>query len=597
MFLQRKLCYCVLGILESAMEKRIENSLLVIILLISLGLSLFGIQMGVPSRWYVDEVYATSLRILGERSLAPTLTSSLNPGAYPIALAAFQIPYLVILKLSGYPLELAAATAGLSWTQMALDYPGLASGIIIWSRIFSVLLGVFSCYILYKLGRRMYHPRVGLYSALVLATSMDFSGTNHFAIPTPLVIFLTLLSFYFVVEFHYSGFNTRFIKLAAFTAGLCFSTKLNGLIAILLLGIVLRFTDRKRLSLFIRISLCYFIMGTILGNPIILIHPIESFKRYGYLLNYYLIHVDPATMGQIEHPHFLIRGLGLINYLIQMAYGIGIPYALLALTGALFYFSDKKNGPFQRWLLGLFLLSYWLIISLTQYGINNAPAKASVLLIPFIALLAGVGLEQILGSKQWRQWKRVMAVSAFCYSFWYCLSADWVLVKKDTRYQVTQWINENVPKESTIEFLSEINRAASEDIFKDYQILHAGINSRESKGISPFKDMQEKSVYYFDRREVGPEGKYLVLTFDSFTDIPVVETASSNTLTGKGPVIQGLLQGKYPYRLAKKFMPSNYKIESRRFPGILIPVSFWRDPIPNMGYISPIVYIYERTSA
>ncbi len=582
------------------MEKRIENLLLTVILLTALGLSLFGIQMGVPSRWYVDEVYATSLRILGERSLMPALTSSLNPGAYPIALAVFQIPYLLILKLSGYPMELAAASASLSWTQMALDYPGLASGIIIWSRLFSVLLGVSSCYILYKLGKRMYHPRVGLYSALVLATSMDFSGTNHFAIPTSLVSFLTLFSFYFVVEFYDSGFNTRFIKLAALTAGLCFSTKLNGLIAILPLGIVLWFTDRRRLIFFIRTSLCYLILGVILGNPIVLIHPIESFKRYGYLLNYYLIDIEPATMGQIEHYNFFTRGLGLANYLIQITYGIGIPYALLALAGIAIHFSNRKNGPFHRWLLGLFLLSYWFIISLTQYGVNNAPAKASVLLTPFIALLAGTGLEQLLGSKQWGQWKwlkAALAASALCYSFWYCLSADWVFIKKDTRYQVTQWIHENIPKESTVEFLFEINRAASEELFKNYQILHAGVNARESKGISPFKNMMEKSVYYFNHREAGPEGKYLVLTFDSFTDIPIIENAPPDTLMGKCPVIQGLLKGKYPYRLAKKFIPSNYKIESRWFPGVLVPLSFWKNPIPNMGYISPIVYIYERTSA
>lgn len=582
------------------MKKRTECYLLAVILLTALGLSLFGIQIGVPSRWYVDEVYAISLRILGEKSLTPILVHSLHPGAYPNALAVFQIPYLLILKIFGYPLESAASAASLSWTQMALEYPGFASGIIMWSRLFSVLLGVSSCYILYKLGRRMYHPRVGLYSALILATSMDFSGTNHFAIPTSLVSFLTLFSFYFVVEFYYSGFNTRFIKLAAITAGLCFSTKLNGLIAILPLGVVLWFVDRRRLILFIRTSLCYFILGVILGNPIVLIHPIESLKRYGYLLNYYLIHIDPASVGQIEHRHFLMRGPGLINYLIQIAYGIGIPYALLAVTGILTYFPDRKNDTFQRRLLGVFLLSYWVIISLSQYGINNAPSKASVPLIPFVVLLAGVGLDQILGSKQWRQWqwmKTVLAVSSFCYSFWYCLSADWVLVKKDTRYQVTQWIHENVPTGSTIEFLSEINRSASEEIFKNYQILHAGINSRKSNGISPFKNLPEKSVYYFDRQKTGPEGKYIVLTFDSFSDIPIIENTPHYMLTGTGPVVQGILKGKYPYRLAEKFIPSNYKIESRWFPGVLVPLSFWKNPIPNMGYISPIVYIYERTSA
>lgn len=581
------------------MEKRTERYLLAAILLTALGLSLFGIQMGVPSRWYVDEVYAISLRILGEKSLTTILTHSFHPGAYPIALAVFQIPYLLILKLFGYPLESAGSAASLSWTQMALEHPGFASGIIIWSRLFSVLLGVSSCYILYRIGRRTCHPRVGLYSALILATAMDFSGTNHFAISTSLVSFLTLLSFYFVIEFHYFGSNTRFIKLASLIAGLCFSTKLNGLIAVLPLGIALWFADRKQLNILIRISLLFFALGTVLGNPIILLYPIEYFKRYWYLLNYYLIHIDPATVGQIEHRHFLMRGHGLINYLIQIAYGIGIPYALLAVTGILAYFPDRKNDAFQRRLLGVFLLSYWVIISLTQYGINNAPSKGIVPLIPFVALLAGVGLEQILGSKQWRRWqwmKTALAVSSFCYSFWYCLSADWILVKKDTRYQVTQWIHENVPMGSTIEFLSEINRSASEEIFKNYQILHAGINSSKSNGISPFKNLPEKSVYYFDRRETGPEGKYIVLTFDSFSDIPIIESAPPYILTGTGPVVQGILKGKYPYRLAKKFIPSNYKIESRRFPGILIPISFWKNPIPNMGYISPIVYIYERTS-
>lgn len=208
-------------------EKKKEFLFLIGILTVALFLSTYGIQMGVPYRWFVDEVYAISIRILATRSLdVSQIYYFYHPPAYPMALALFLVPYLGLLKLIGFPLDLAGKSAAVSWTKMAFDFPGLASGIILWSRFFSVMCNVMSCYLVYRMGKKLAGTRTGLFSALVLATTMDFSGAHHFATNTPFVSLLVLLSVYSIIRFTTSGFNKQFIRTGAFAAGLPFRQKL-----------------------------------------------------------------------------------------------------------------------------------------------------------------------------------------------------------------------------------------------------------------------------------------------------------------------------------------------------------------------------------
>lgn len=575
------------------MQKKREYLLLAVILLFTLTLSLAGIQMGTPFRWYVDEVYTVSIRILSERSLVPTLTHSFHPGAHTIALALFQIPYFLFLKLSGCPLESVAASAHQSWTQMAFDYPQVASGIILWSRFFSVILGLASGYIVYRLGKKMFNPETGLCAALALAVCMDFSGMNHFATPSSLVAFLVLFSFYHLFRFYRSRFKSRAaLDLSAFAAGLCFATKINGIIAFLPLVLALFFADSKRKN-FGRI-LIFSLLGVVIGNPIILIYPQKYFEHYFFLFFGYLIDTQTGLARQL-HLGFMERTVGLVNYLLQFIYGMGIPLTLFTLWGGFLYFF-RQTRFFEKLILSSLILTYWAIIGLTQFGLRtNAPPKASVVMMPFLALLAGVGIYSFLTAAKIRWLKRITVVLAIVYSIGYCLAADWILIKGDTRYKVTQWVKENIPPSSTIEFLFQINRGASEELLRDYQILYGGLNSAHLGGTSPFKDMdQEPSDYYASILQEGPKGEYVLLSFDFFSAVDFMGSKPDPD-SARMTVVYGLLNDKYPYRLVKKFIPPNNKKESKKFRRIYVPISFWKNPIPNMGYTSPIVYIYQRT--
>lgn len=572
-----------------------EKSLLTGILLTVFFLTLFGIQMGIPFRWHVDEVYATSVRFLGERSIAAVHDSSiLHPAAYPIVLALFLIPYFVFLKLSGYPLELAASSGRISWTQMAFDYPELTSGIILWSRFSSVLIGVASCYLLYRLGKKMINARTGLCSALALALTMDFSGTNHFATRTPLVSFLTLLSFYYAVKFHLSGFNSRLIKLAALFAGLCFSTKANGSIAFLPLCVAVWFAPWRLINA--GRVLLFLAAGVVLGNPLLLVYPSQYFERYLFFFSGYLVHIGPLPPDATGHLEFFERGIGWVNSFIQVLYGMGVPLAVFALIGGAVYFS-RKNWGFQKWIMGSFLLVYWTLISVSEFGVFKAHTKASVLLAPWIALLAGIGLERFISSPHWKLPKRVAVVLTLCFSFWYCLCADWVFINGDTRYRVTQWIKGNIPKGSAIAFFSQINEGASEELYRDYHILYGDLDSSDLEGISPFKDLRKRPLDYFSSMlEKGPSAEYVLLSFDSFLKLENAKKPTHPPAASRQEVVRRFLKGDYPYQLIKEFIPGNYKEAGSKEPaGVSLPHSFWKNPISNMGYISPIVFIYQRT--
>ena len=565
-----------------------------LILVVAFALTAYGIQVGVPFRWFVDETYAISVRILTTRSLTPVLSDMWHPSAYPIVLAIFLIPYFAWLKITHYPLELAGKSASISWTSLAFDYPDLASGIILWSRLLSVLLGVASCYIVYRLGKKLDNVRSGLLAALVLATTMDFCGTNHFATRTPLVNFLVLLSFYYVVRFYDSDFKRRFIKVAALVAGLSISTKVTGLISLAPLCVVWLFNKKK--SRLLSKIVVFLLLGILVGNPKLLTEVSLYLQGYSVMLGSFSRAGEGDPIGLYE------RSAALVNYFLQIVYGMGIPFSLSALIGCFFYYSEQRS-IFKKLIIAAMLLSYWIAISMTEYGFKDAPSKGSVLLLPYLALLAGIGLERLLSNRngRWVRWSLVIIV--FVYSFWHCLSSDWVFVKGDTRYQVTKWIKENVPKRSKIEFFSLINRGASEELYKDYQILFGGFNSAELKGISPFKEytgiketMGEYDPYYASILNSGPKGEYVLLSFDFFGEIEMLEKGDTPISTVRVAVVQRLLQGEYPYRRIKEFIPKNNKIASKRFRGVAMPISFWKNPISNIGYVSPIIYLYKKVN-
>lgn len=62
------------------------------------------------------------------------------------------------------------------------------------ARFFSATLAVGTCLVTYQLGRLLFHPRVGLWAGIVLATSLNFGVVSRAATPDSTLIFFSTLS-------------------------------------------------------------------------------------------------------------------------------------------------------------------------------------------------------------------------------------------------------------------------------------------------------------------------------------------------------------------------------------------------------------------
>jgi 4-amino-4-deoxy-L-arabinose transferase-like glycosyltransferase len=87
------------------------------------------------------------------------------------------------------------------------------------ARLPSALAAILTVLVVYELGRRLFSPSTGLLSGVVLATTVAFCASAHFANPDALLNLLTAVTF----MFFWWGFSTRttwWLLLAGISTGL-----------------------------------------------------------------------------------------------------------------------------------------------------------------------------------------------------------------------------------------------------------------------------------------------------------------------------------------------------------------------------------------
>ncbi len=134
-------------------------------------------NLGKPSLWDMDEgVNAEAAREMLERGdwIVPTFNFQLRT----------------------------AKPALLYWLQMT-SYR--LFGINEWAARFpSALMSLGTIILVYELGRKIFSPKVGLYSSLILSSSILFCCLSHFANPDATLLFFTTLTYYFFWFWHLS---------------------------------------------------------------------------------------------------------------------------------------------------------------------------------------------------------------------------------------------------------------------------------------------------------------------------------------------------------------------------------------------------------
>ena len=344
------------------------------ILVLALGLRIWGIGFGLPYPYHADEpTYVSAALNLG----AGIIGRQPNPTGFSNILFGEYAAYYMTGHLAG----LFSSTA--VFEQAYRDDPSI---FLLLSRLTSALFGAASVIIVYWLGARSNRRVVGLLAALFLAVSFLHVRDSHYGVPDVVTTFFIGLTVLFCILAWQKG-QIKYLCSAAASAGFSVATKWSVwpvgipllIVAVTFFRQQLRQTatrnSRLVLSLFF-VALCLS-AGFALGGFQLILKP-------GTYLEYALREVQAGEAGGFGF--WQIDTLpGWSFYLKTLLYGLG---GFLLISGILGHARRGVMAIGRRDLASAILisfpLSYFLVMGSTQHYF----ARYALPLVPFIVLFA-----------------------------------------------------------------------------------------------------------------------------------------------------------------------------------------------------------------
>lgn len=479
---------------------------------LNLILTLIGINWGLPDRWCVDEQVSNSLKLLASGSIF-TVVTNVHPQLYNLFLGALFIPYIAFNKIIGFPLQDAVSMAGISWMELAHNYPGFAGQLYLIARVSSVALGILTLYLLYRITKIIHGKKPALFASLTLGVSLGFVETNHLAKHTSLVVFLVLLVFFFCIKAVSSPAHMRrYIYLASFACGLAATAKLDGIISSLfIVGAVMHLFFQKMDvgQKLILSSALLFGAGIIIGCPAILV----NFDKY-----YQTRHTHNGIFyGGFHMPslaYFFAIADKLKDGIILLVRNFSLPLSLFVFCGIADFLRNIRKYPYSA-VISTMLIPYIFICLayFTEYpGIST---KLIVHAIIIFSLFSGKAIADFLSEqKRYPALRRAVVLSVFFFAAYYTFQADLFFVGKDTRYHSTRWILQNIPKGSAIEHYQEgENLFSTSKIPYEYDVVFWGRHSYDyrSKKSLYLRNVREKLTYREKLNSAGSKADFFML--------------------------------------------------------------------------------------
>ncbi len=572
-----------------------RKAALVIFILINLLLNIYGNDWGLPSRWHSDEKVANVLHMANEKTLIDPIGEYLHPTGYHLFLLTSFIPVYGYLKLINYPIASLKEAASISWIHMAKLHPGFATGIYIYARALSALLGALTVYLIYLLGKEMYDEKVGLFAAASLSVCMGFVGVNHFAKYTSLVNLLIVLVILFCIKAlkeRTSRSSNGYLFFGFLSAGYASSVHINA--PLLLLPLFLTFIfigsnlfNKFKSTITMLIScISLYVTGLIVGTPSLLTNFKNYFLRLGHKYDISLIN-KPATD---TIPLFV----GPINYFIEILSIYGIPLSILIVLGTMRSLFSWRKITKKEVIVFSFIISYYFVITMLHED-KFPQTKLIIAVVPLLTIFAGKLIYDMFLNKWLPKIGAYLLLSfVFLYSFAYSLKADSYFKEADTRYESTQWITKNISRDSRIEVFDQLNFVASTDIMNDYEIIYLGSSSSIFQGEHFFKwnKIENREEYLKHINRYDSPSDYIIIDLDDINRLYQVNFMSH--LPGLAEYMRSLFEGKKNFRIAKIFTPKNPRIKSKAIKGLIYPKDLLWNPIPSYKDTAVTIYIFKR---
>ena len=251
------------------------------------------------------------------------------------------------------------------------------------------LIGLFSTYLVYRVGKNFFNSNIGLLTSLVYATSPLVLVNTRMPYHTSSIPFFTLL-FFLILRKVLDG-KRKYLFILFFILGLLLQVELsNGALIGVLVLLFLIFRPRRIIKKDIMLSFLGFIIGVL---PFILY---DIFNRFPYSIGFPLwvgnrvrlffglTTTDNSTVVNIPSAIFRIyqQSAGVISpFIIVFFVFIVLAAILVGLLNLRSYRNLKKEKS-------LLLLALWLAVPLLAFTVHTAPGTAYFpLLYPVLALL------------------------------------------------------------------------------------------------------------------------------------------------------------------------------------------------------------------
>lgn len=400
----------------------------------------------------------TTLKMISDRTLIPDY-----PTFYHVPMAVyFYLPFFVLfllfLRFSGAFTSLEAIREfGL------LDF----NEFLPLARLLTVLMGVLSVYLLYKISEKLFNNRtVSLLASFLLSSSLMFSQMSHFARVWIPQLMTVLIAFYFItVLYQKEKGKIKDYILIGLGVGLAFGTHAIGILVYLpfLISHYFKNKGKNLKDIFLAnknfwlanliIVFFYFLVSFL--NP-------RGFKNYissdGFWPSFSTMFGSSQSGGNIIGSFF---DYGYYAGILAKYEPIMI---LLSLIGfGVLFFKERKKFCF----ISSFILIYYVIINLT-----GLVPRYILPVIPFFSLAAGYGLFNLYKKIEIKINKQIALASVFlilAVNFIPLLMWNYRLVQPSTITAARSWIYDNLPSGERImnfDNLLELNenKQAIEDI-------------------------------------------------------------------------------------------------------------------------------------
>ena len=456
--------------LMSLLKLNLNDTLLLVIVILSLGLNGFWLWWGLPSgaeTWEVDGIAPLEPLVAAKRLFIDDWWNSGYINKYPMGhffiVLAVYAPYIVYLFVTGglstpddaYPY-------GLSEPEMALTVLTLLA------RGVSVVMGLGIAVLVYLTARDFFGKRGAFFAALIVVFSPAFIYYSHTAnvdVPSLFWGAVGLFGFARLVQGRMERFN---YLLLGFAVGMGMATKeqVFGLFALLPIPIVVlqimhhrgrlshhghRFSIREVIRVLVDANILWG-LGTCILTFVLATHMIFNWDANVLRLVWRAYQIHPEVGNFPYQTTYPVEVSGLFDGWRQtfwLLWDSMNPFLLVASIAGVLYFPFK-----ERW-AGYFLVPFlsYLFLVIPTRGFLRVRFVMELALV--LAFFGGRFLSEVWS---WGSTRHRAFLGAFgllwAYSLIYGSSVNFLMMY-DSRYKAELWIRDNLSASASVETYSE----------------------------------------------------------------------------------------------------------------------------------------------